>query len=99
MLKVTVPEDVPNRRSILVIKGDVVPQPYVGTRSPPRSSRNLFRMLVQHPVTLTMETASLNLTAAQAGKVRGKTVRNRAFKASVTVTISRLRRPVIQTSR
>jgi hypothetical protein len=67
----------------------VVSNPY-SNRVLATSYSNPFRMLVQDPVGLQMDAASLKLVAGAPAKLRGKLVRHPAFKQNVNVAVSGL---------
>jgi len=88
-LRISVPVDVAESAVDFVVKADVVSNPY-SNRVLATSYSKPFRMLVQDPVGLRMDAASLNLVAGAPGKLRGKLVRHPAFKQNVNVSVSGL---------
>ncbi|HUE12985.1 MAG TPA: hypothetical protein VMR25_02370, partial [Planctomycetaceae bacterium] len=85
-LKVSVPLDVADPAIDFVVKADVVSNPY-SNRVLATTYSNPFRMLVQDPVALRMDAASLSLVGGTPGKVRGKLIRHPAFKQKVNVSV------------
>ncbi|HEX4072173.1 MAG TPA: hypothetical protein VHX68_13430 [Planctomycetaceae bacterium] len=88
-LKVSVPLDIAEPAIDLVVKADVVSNPY-SNRVLATSYSKPFRVLVQDAVGLKVDPASLNLVAGSGGKVRGKLFRHPAFRQKVNVAISGL---------
>ncbi len=88
-LKVSVPLEVADPAIDFVVKADVVSNPY-SNRVLATSYSKPFRMLVQDPVGLRMDAASLSLVAGTSGKLHGKLIRHPAFKQNVNVAVSGL---------
>jgi hypothetical protein len=84
-----VPSDVAEPAIDFAIKADLVPHAYSNNVRGTIFSTP-FRVLIQDPLSLTMDAASLSLAAAQPGKVRGKIVRNPAYKQNVRVALAGL---------
>jgi hypothetical protein len=88
-LKVSVPLDVVDPAIDFVVKADIVPHPY-SDRVLATTYSQPFRMLVQDPVALDLDGASMNLVVGAPGKIRGKLVRHPEFKQPLNVAISGL---------
>ncbi len=88
-LMVAIPTDVAEPAIDFVVKADVVSNPY-SNRVLSTSYSQPFRMLVQDPLGLQLDAASLNLVGGAPGKIRGKLIRHPAFKQTVNVTLAGL---------
>jgi len=89
MVKIAVPVDIAEPAIDFAIKADVVSNPYSDQVEATIYSHP-FRMLVQDPVGVNLDAASLKLTAGGPRTIRGKLSRNPAFKQSVTVALTGL---------
>ena len=85
-LKVSVPLDVADPAIDFVIKADVVSNPY-SNRVLATCYSTPFRMLVQDPVGLQVDPASLKLASGSTAKLRGTLVRHPGFKGTVSVAV------------
>jgi hypothetical protein len=86
---VAVPIDVAEPAIDFVVKADLVSNPY-SNRVLSTSYSQPFRMLVQNPLGLQMDAASLSLVGGMPGKIRGKINRHPAFKQPVNVALAGL---------
>jgi len=88
-VKISVPVDMAEPMIDVAIKADVVPHPY-SNRVIATTYSAPFRLLVQDPVGLNIDAASLNLVSATSGKIRGKLKRHPAYKQPVILAIAGL---------
>jgi hypothetical protein len=88
-LKVAIPLDVAEPAIDFVVKADVVSNPY-SNRVLSTSYSKPFRMLVQDPLGLQMDAASLRLASGAPGKIHGKLIRHPGFKQTVNVALAGL---------